>query len=905
MADQKVSTLFLSFSGHDRDAAREIRQRLVEQLPDTVEVWFDETGIPAGDNWVRKLQQEIAACSAYVILWGEAGDRRWVAAELSFALQRHFEQGLPIFPLLMPGVSADSLPPFLGIFQARNVEGLDYAALADQLVRAADNVQIIQRQGDPDHCPFPGLEAFQENQQDDFFGRQSETVEALRKLGMGDDGSYRRWLLVEGPSGVGKSSLVRAGMLPAIRSGWLNGGRNLDWILPQPIRPGDKPLTSLAHGIQRGLKAAGSGKDLDDVLAKLEPENGRDDALALLLRQELPENTRLLLVIDQLEEIFTLTKDKTHRARFDTLLTEALADQDGPLHLLTTIRSDFTIHFDKIPRLEEELNDQGRYYLAPMSRAGIADAVRTPARRNGLDWSDEDLPGDLIDEAAQAGRGALPLLGNLLRLMWNKRQGTTLTRQVYKDLDGLGGALARSAEGLLNSLGKDGRPLADRLLLALVNANVADQPTRRTIPLETALQTLGGESGRWVLDRLSGQRDASLPQDMATPRLITVYPDENGQDQVELAHEALLARDAEDWPYWQTLSDLVEAQRLNMERRALLEWLAWDWQRKGCPRFSGLLGGRQLREFRPVAGAKEPATAFLKASRRWRRIKLGGLAAVSALVVVSGLHVRDVMESEGWKQKPEFSTFVEVAWAQIEGPILPNLVEIPAGSFTTTGGVEIIIKESFRMGAYEVTFAEYDRYVMLTDSRFPEDEGWGRENRPVIDVSWQDARAYTVWISENSALDCRLPSDAEWEYAIRAGTATDYWWGDEIGENRANCDGCGSQWDSKETAPVDAFDASDWQLHQPLVASGVKQDWLLHGVHGNVLEWVEDCHDREGMPADGSSQSCRDEDSTRVLRGGSWFSSPDLARSSSRYWYYPVIRNNNAGFRVVCSAPIR
>lgn len=135
----------------------------------------------------------------------------------------------------------------------------------------------------------------------------------------------------------------------------------------------------------------------------------------------------------------------------------------------------------------------------------------------------------------------------------------------------------------------------------------------------------------------------------------------------------------------------------------------------------------------------------------------------------------------------------------------PEMVVIPAGVFRMGdiqgGGYdhekpvhEVRISKRFAIGKYEVTFADYDKFAKATGQKLPEDGGWGRDKRPVIDVSWEDAEKYTEWLSKQTGKRYRLPTEAEWEYAARAGTETPYWWGNDIGHNRANCKGCGSQW---------------------------------------------------------------------------------------------------------------
>jgi formylglycine-generating enzyme required for sulfatase activity/serine/threonine protein kinase len=211
----------------------------------------------------------------------------------------------------------------------------------------------------------------------------------------------------------------------------------------------------------------------------------------------------------------------------------------------------------------------------------------------------------------------------------------------------------------------------------------------------------------------------------------------------------------------------------------------------------------------------------------------------------------------------------------------PEMVDIiPAGTFdmgdlTGNGdrdekpilrGVRI---KAFRMSKYETTFKEYDAYARATANSLPDDEKWGRDNRPVINVSWESATAYAKWLSEKTGKKYRLPSEYEWEYAARAGTKSDYSWsGQYVGKNQANCDGCGGQWDNKSTAPVGSFSANKFGLYD---------------LHGNVWEWVEDCwnYSYKGAPVDGSAWLLGDCD-RRVMRGGSWFDHPSTLRVSNR-----------------------
>ncbi len=196
----------------------------------------------------------------------------------------------------------------------------------------------------------------------------------------------------------------------------------------------------------------------------------------------------------------------------------------------------------------------------------------------------------------------------------------------------------------------------------------------------------------------------------------------------------------------------------------------------------------------------------------------------------------------------------------------------------------VIFDQPFALGRYHVTFDDYDLFAQATGRPLPNDQGWGRGRLPVINVSWDDAQAYTEWLREQTGQPYRLPSEAEWEYAARAGTETNYWWGDDLLPNMANCDNCEGAWAGRRTVPVGSFPANPFGLFE---------------VHGNVSEWVADCwHDHyRGAPVDGrvwDEPDC----TRRVWRGGSWSGHANLMRAASRSWGVPTVGRNRIGFRV-------
>lgn len=242
----------------------------------------------------------------------------------------------------------------------------------------------------------------------------------------------------------------------------------------------------------------------------------------------------------------------------------------------------------------------------------------------------------------------------------------------------------------------------------------------------------------------------------------------------------------------------------------------------------------------------------------------------------------------------------------------PEMVVIPAGVFQMGAPASdrgrcclewlvrrVKIGSFFALSRFEVTFSQWERCVEDGGCRYmPDDEGWGRYSRPVINVSWEDANQYVEWLSQRTDRQYRLPSESEWEYAARAGTTTRYWWGNHAGRNRANCNGCDSRWGGKRTAVVGSFRANPFGLFD---------------MNGNVAEWVFDCYGHyDNAPNDGSPATTGPGLSTsnikegkchfRVLRGGSWFYGPGYIRSASRDYRGYYHKANFIGFRIAADA---
>lgn len=853
---------------------------------------------------------------------------------------------LPIFPVLLPDGDLHSLPPFLNLFQIQRwspQEPVPDALLAAIRAKAELLDQSITFEGcpflglsafQPDDAPlFFGrkretLEALA------FIGSQRDDSHPER---LHRHNQFHTWLQVQGNSGSGKSSLVNAGLLPLIQQGalWARTGYP-HWKIIGPVMPGEKPLEALAEALQHALLPA-SERDMAGLLKLLRSD---DDGLRLWLRDRKQDDTAFLLVVDQFEELFTFAED-AERLCFDRQLAAALQDKDCPLFLISTVRIDFLEHFERLPLLSELENSDvcKRYTLKTITQAGLRGVIEQPARLAGLDVS--EVTTAMLNEAREEP-GALPLVENALRVLWHERDGSRLSGQLYEQKGGIAGLLEEQADALLARLETElkARDDALELLFQLTRVNDEGRHTRRRLPLGEARRWAGGKKadeqrGQRVIDYLTGKVVAGAENQRAAGnlRLLNTVGENGDEQSVDLIHETLIRARGTDkttgklYGYWKTLYDYIEANRGRSFYRDQLERRAGEWRsgRGLFSRWRKLAGWGELRQYqkqRPERGSD--AARFLRRSRTLAWVKGGALAVTGAFVLQSYLWTlnNDMPPSYMLTQQK----FRLMEWGVL-APDLPEMVEIPVsanpfnvGELDTELGedvnrqlraqgmmaainigyppTEATLTQPYALGRYEVTYQQYDYYVWTqrntTDTPAfpagPPNENV-RGNRAVVHVSWHDAQGYLRWLSATTGDDYRLPTEVEWEWAARGGkdrdgkgvyTKSGYWWGDDVGVNNANCDGCGSEWDNKRVAPVGSFKPNGYGLYD---------------TSGNVWEWT--CSEWQ-VDFDGSEADCAAPDSSvgRVLRGGSWFGDTVFARASARTWYDPVYRNARNGFRV-------
>jgi hypothetical protein len=457
-------------------------------------------------------------------------------------------------------------------------------------------------------CPFPGLEVFDTKDAGDFFGRTVEVSAAVTLLG-GAGSVHRRWLQIEGPSGAGKSSLARAGIVPAVvEKKWVHGAP-AGWRY-SVIRPGFDPLRSLGLALLEALGVTEVGA-LDTVVRSFMDS---DTSLANLVHERLPKDEALLLVVDQLEEAFTLANTETLQ-RFDMVLAEAVRDPAGRLYLVTTVRSDFVGRFEALRGLGPLLNARTvaeRYLMPPMSEVALREAIELPAEKAGLIWG-VGLMKRILEDASNA-EGGLPLVAHVLRALWVAREERMLTHAAYDALGGVSGALARSADGIVDGLGEGGRERARRMLLKLVKSGRGTGDGRQTASRSEVVEAGGaGEDGERALLGLSG--GGGTEREEPKLRLLVV-----SGERVDLVHEALIRR-------WKTLQGWIEESRKELERRDDLEAAAIAWEAAGEPA-DGLPGAGQSAYFKGAESPSGKGMRFLHAAEQRERNRIKRLRAM-------------------------------------------------------------------------------------------------------------------------------------------------------------------------------------------------------------------------------------------------------------------------------------
>jgi WD40 repeat protein len=558
-----MASLFISHSSADRSAALRVRDRLQAEGFASIFLDFDpQQGIPAGRNWERELYAQLRKTDAVVFLSSRSSvGSKWCHAEL--ALARSI--GRPVFPML---ISGDSKHPLLQDVQWIDLVGEGdggFARLWNGL-RAVGLTPHDSFAWDSARSPYPGLESFAEQDAAVFFGREVETERLLKLLTPTLERGASRFLAVIGPSGSGKSSLVRAGLLPRIQ-------RLTDhWIVVPGFTPGERPIRNLARSLVQVFGAWERELTTGEVQARLTAGGTALAELADDLRDaaRIP-SASVLLFIDQAEQLFART-EPAERREFLGLVQDTL-QRDRSLWILATLRSEFLSSAPEHAGIAAIIDDP--LLLEPLDRSRLAEVIERPAARAGLDFQ-AGLVSRMVEETT--GGDALPLLAFTLRQLW-QRAGPdgSIDAATYDAVGGVIAALERQAEQLTEELGRRGSgELIIPTLMKFVSVDAQGTPTARRIRRA----------------ELSTQEDGIIEAFVAA-RLLKTHA--TGEASVEVVHEALLRQ-------WPPLRRAIEARSSDLQLRTELERLAQDWQRAEH-HSSYLLRGERLQEARSWAEA--------------------------------------------------------------------------------------------------------------------------------------------------------------------------------------------------------------------------------------------------------------------------------------------------------------
>lgn len=696
--------------------------------------------------------------------------------------------------------------------------------------------------------PYMGLRYFDTSDADLFYGRDALTGELLARV------QKEPFLAIVGASGSGKSSVARAGLIPAWKKE--NAGRGAIHV----VTPTARPLESLAASLTRESESVTATSTLIDDMQK----DAR--SLRLYVRKVLSSSgdSNLLLVVDQFEETFTLCKDPAERKAFiENLLSLVDGDAErGAARVVLTLRADFYHQCAEYEGLRSAL-EKHQAYIGAMTRDELREAILQPAQRNGWDFQ----PGlvDLILGDVGTEPGALPLLSHALLETWKRRQGRTLTLQGYGEAGGVKKAIAQTAESVYDGLSPEEQTIARGIFLRLTELGEGVQDTRRRVKMDELAQATNHDLVEKVLKTLT---DA---------RLVTAE-----QDSAEVAHEALIRE-------WGTLRKWLDEDRESLRLHRHLTESAQEWQRRG--REAGeLYRGTRLKQIQEwMKGHSDQLSPlemeFLKASQNVKsreRLRWVALSGVGVILLLAA-----VLAQMGY-----FNPFMYPPVDMEEYWVI-----IPAGEFemgSESGSedetpVHTLYLDAFEIGLYEVTNRQYAQCVQARICPAVPDMGEGKELHPVVNVNWYNAETFCEWVGG------RLPTEAEWEKAAswddQAKTKRTYPWGETIDCSYANYYGQDGESDfcAGDTTPVGSYERG-------------KSPYGLSDMTGNAWEWVSSLYMPYPYDATDGREDMSSSD-TRVLRGGSWLDFVDLVRSAYRNWDDPTNTYLSIGFRCSRSLP--
>ena len=975
-----MATIFISHSSRDDALASRLEAWL--QASGFSDLFIDHSSISGGEAWADALRANAGACRVVLCLVTP----NWLAStECPSEFKAAWYMGKRIIPLFLLGdetaldqkqrgelgrVRAEAQGLDLTAFMG--AEGLDFGrdeGASEMLKRGLREAGALAAVGlDPNAfeinrglrpSPFPGLKSFDDEDADAalFFGRSREIAETLEMLRKMRAASEANPLVVLGASGSGKSSLLKAGIIPRLRR------EAPAWLPLRAFRPGADPLLNFAEAITKTLgdfgepEAHGALKrTLLEAWQACERDGSGDlaeagrAALATALETQAARlrtranrpNATILISVDQAEEL----------ARSDGESGQALADYlRAAMDAASPFRLAFTIRTDSFPELQAHPRFQGLeargYDLRTLPVFRFDDVAEDPAARYGVEV-DPALTDALMEDAP--GKDALPLLAFALQRLWDQfHVSGKLTHGDYTAMGGLSGLIEDAAERALCGIEPESRDTA--LPAGGAKAHQVELGQRVFVPALADVNDEGAAIRRVASWGDFGPQEQELLERFDRWRLVVRKEGDGEGATVEVAHEALFRE-------WSRLRDWLEPERARLEALRGLKLAALSWDRnERAPAFLTHFGDRleaanalsDHPRYGPQLGEQERAylAAAGKAERRTRgqRRRLQALSGVAVFALAVGgvawlnreplgrafeRHVQiAALPQDRLDDLQRGDSFRDCRFEALCPDWMPEMVVLPDGRFmmgSPPGEAgrgdgekpqqEISISR-FAVAKYEVTHAEWAACVDRTDQDALSEQrqaseaagapywigcatagesGFGGGERPVINVSWHDAQGYVRWLNRSVSGD----PDAgpyrllsEAEWEYAARAVTT----PDAPSTRFSW-GDGDPTCSRGASNGANFSFCTSDRTEPVGYSAANA-FGLHDLHGNVWEWGEDCYrgTLEGQPEGGdpyTEENC----SLRVIRGGSWIYLPRSLRSANRVRYNPSSRYIDLGFRV-------
>jgi hypothetical protein len=597
--------VYVSYRRVDRDAVGAVAKRLKER---GLRLFFEEEDLSIGDDFSEATRRSLEQSHACAIFVGPSGEYPWRQESFRAAVEARIKVGgFKLVPILLPGASiptVDDLPPYLAGMQWHRIEGLHDEHDIEQLARVltTDAPSRLAATTVAEVSPYRGLLPFGEADAPFFFGRDELIQKMVRSL---RDGAL---LAVVGASGVGKTSVVCAGLIPALRRGAIPGAQRWKYII---LRPGYDPVRNLLESVAR---VSGIALTSDEV------KPAPSDLLSRL--KMITAGERYLLVIDQFEELIINPHDSSEQRVFIETLAHIAANPSMGIAIVLAVRSEYIDKFLDLRPLAE-LIEHNLMFVGSLSESEMRAVIEEPARKAGLAL-EPGLTELIMKDMAQAP-GALPLLQYAMARLWDGRRSGYLTVDAYQHIGGALGAIARNADEFLQQLPDEDVEAAFSILLRLVSVTPEGTVFRRPARISELIPAgrSSEETTRRILERLVDAR-------------IVVGSSSEGRDSVyDLAHEAITRQ-------WPRLRQRIEEETQWLQERSRLAAAAQQWVIHGRSAdflYQGVALARATelaRQARHALGDVE--LEFLRASRI-RRVRRVAVAYVSAVgfAVLAGM----------------------------------------------------------------------------------------------------------------------------------------------------------------------------------------------------------------------------------------------------------------------------